>query len=58
MEKEYEVKYKILIKYLIELTKKNYVSKEDIEFILYVFYDVILNENEKALVTTEEAKDE
>lgn len=58
MDKVYEVKFKILIKYLIELTKKNYVSKEDIEFILDVFYDVILNENEKALVTTEEVKDE
>ena len=36
MEKEYEIKYKILINYLKELMKETYISEKDIKFILRI----------------------
>lgn len=36
MEKEYEVKYKILVNYLKELMKETYISEKDIKFMLRI----------------------
>lgn len=40
MEKEYEVKYKILINYLKETIKEIYISEKNIKFILKILGEI------------------
>lgn len=44
MKNEYEVKYKILMNYLTELSKKSYITNEDIKLILKI---IDIDENEE-----------
>lgn len=40
MEKEYEVKYKVLINYLKEIIKETYISEKDIKFMLRILGEI------------------